>query len=89
MNRHALLYEITGVMGDVLAACEAEGIALDERSIRIFCDRFSAAYLALSPPASRDLAEAVHLDEVRHGGLLSRETLRLANVVQSDSRFTR
>lgn len=87
MNRHALLYEVTGVMGDVLAACEAEGIPLDERSIRIFCDRFTAAYLALPTPVVK-LAEAVHLDEVRHGGLLSRETLRLANVVQSDSRFT-
>jgi len=75
--RHRLLFEITGVMGDVLAQCHAEGIELDERSIRIFCDRFTKAYLALP----EELARAVLTDEVQHGGLLSRSTVRTAGAV--------
>lgn len=82
MSRHRLLYEITGLMGDVLAQCKAEGIALDERTVRIFCDKFCAKYLAL-PAAGNELADAVLTDERQHGGLLSRETLTLANVVLS------
>jgi hypothetical protein len=75
--RHALLHEITDVMGKVLAQCEAEGIKLDDRSIRIFCDRFAKAYLALP----EELARAVLNDETQHGGLLSRTTVRTAGVV--------
>lgn len=81
MIRHALLKEITGVMGDVLAQCAAEGIALDERTVRIFCDRFSQAYLAL--PA--ELAVAVLNDEVQHGGLLSRDTVLAAGAIVADA----
>lgn len=77
--RPRLLYEITGIMGDVIAQCEAEGIPLDDRSIRIFCDRFTKAYLGL--PA--ELAEAVMNDEVNHGGLLSRDTVRRAGIVMA------
>lgn len=86
MSRHALLYEITGVMGDVLAQLEAEGKTLDERSIRIFCDRFAQAYLALPPPRTSELAKAVYGDERQHGGLLSRQTVALADVVLSEGK---
>jgi len=75
--RHRLLFEITDVMGDVLAQCEAEGIVLDDRSIRIFCDRFTKAYLARPV----ELAKAVLTDEVQHGGLLSRSTVQSAGAI--------
>ena len=81
MNRHTLLYEITGIMGDVLAQCEAEGIPLDDRSIRIFCDRFAKAYLAL--PVT--LAKSVLNDETQHGGLLSRATVRTAGAMLAET----
>ena len=92
MTRHDMLYEITGIMGDVVAQCEAEGIPLSDRDIRIFADKFCKRYLALPDPPATALANAVLTDEVQHGGLLGRKTVTLAGSIAqergSDSRHT-
>lgn len=82
MKRSQLLYEITGLMGEVIADCNVEGVPLDERTVRIFADRFCDKYKALEEIPAYRLAQSVQTDETQHGGLLRRETLHLANVTR-------
>lgn len=77
-----MLFELTGVMGDALAALKVEGVELDERSTRLWADRVIDLYRALPDPPAAALADSVNDDEVNHGGLLSRKSLHLANAAR-------
>lgn len=85
MNRAMLLAEITDIMGGAQASLKRSGVEMDQRTLRLFIDQFSARWKATPQRADHDLAkrlaDAVHTDEVHHGGLLSRTTLHLANEV--------
>ena len=83
MNRQSTLREITGIMGDALGDLEANGIAVDGRSIRLFIDAFCDRYKALpEPDGLRSLIAVIERDELHHGGLIGKDTLHLANVLK-------
>lgn len=80
MKGHLALGEVTGVMGDALTALRSEGVDLDERTVRLLTDRFCDIWKATHQPVDfLSLIKAVDNDEINHGGLLSRETLQIAN----------
>ena len=80
MKGHLALGEVTGVMGDALTALKAEGVSLDDRTVRLLTDRFCDIWKATHAPTDfMSLIKAVDNDEINHGGLLSRETLQIAN----------
>lgn len=84
MNRNALLYEITGIAGDVFKELEAKGIEIPDRYALAFNAEFCRRWLALPAPDAEavKLADAVLENERNHGGLLGRETFKLAAVVK-------
>lgn len=61
MTRHALLKEITGLIGDVMAAYRAEGVKLDERTLMLLMERFAPRYLAL--PLKRSAVDLARMGE--------------------------
>ena len=69
--RRRLLREITSVMGEALAGLAGEGAALEERSLRLFIDRFCNLYKELPEPTRLALAAgaaAVALDDAGSQG---------------------
>lgn len=76
--RQALLYELTGLMGDALRATGVQG---DSRDIRAFTDHFIALYKAQPEPPvavlAQELVAALEDNEANHGGLLRHDTIQL------------